>query len=669
MPTYTGFCFGTGETSTMKKKNIISQFSSACTSEKFVREGPGLLGKEVTPNAKRSMRDIVDWLLKQEGHKNTLNLTGFSRGAVTCIEIANRLKKLELALEKRKSRLTSDRKKILQQLKNLEINIFAMDPVAGMGDKGVMDRRVIPDHVKNYVAVLQTDEMRVDFKPQDMTRTIISSKDTKVSMLPMYGNHSDNTKVKNRKMESGANIMWHALYQFLTQHGTTFEEGKMPRMVVNGFKKSADLYSNMTPFSPGTQSKAMLRLFNQHHQERGAYLKSGKKFKFVDGMPVPRDIRSLNKHLDFYVKNPDFFVNQLERDLFKVSYPKVFNYLFEQNQEDPHFPDDSHSEKAAVLKELIQLKEEDPELLTRLHHRGVGLDAHQNLTLGEPGGVFCIEPCLTLRQMFPHLLPDSAKIEDPEIAKLSMLDNDVHRLVLKYAREKSELFAFTPRRQLDEAQALSMDVKSIIESEPGSAKNKYEKALNKVEEYYQRFILSQSASELPQMLSELLEKHHYVYQVKESSSIRVLMANFVQAMLNLLQEAVRFVFNLGHLGGGVLSFIGTALQDLGRRCNDFIGTVGKNPLKGVASVIAYAIEGVGFSIKNSFGLKPLGNLIASSIAHMSNEAVKAIGPVKIEKIDPTARYKHMKRELAEVKRELEPMMSLSSDKLKLSVDN
>uniref|UniRef100_UPI0005943FD2 DUF5621 domain-containing protein n=1 Tax=Legionella tunisiensis TaxID=1034944 RepID=UPI0005943FD2 len=592
-----GFCFGTGEKSTMKKKNIISQFSEACTGEKFVREGPKMLGKEVTPNAKESVKDVVKWLLQQNDDKNTLNLTGFSRGSVTCIETANRLKKLESDLEANKDRLNSKGLDVLNKLKNLEINIFAMDPVAGMSDKGVMNRRVIPDNVKNYVAVLQTDEMRRDFKPQDMTRAIIASPNTTVSMLPMYGNHSDTTKTKNDGMQSGAKIMWHSLYQFLTQHGTTFKDGKMPQMVTSDPKKAGNPYSDISQFPPETQSKEMLKIFGQHHQERGAYLKSGKTVKLVDGIPVPRDVRSLNNHLDFYVKNSDFFVNQLERELFKVSYPKAFNYLFEQNQKDPRFPNDSASTAEDVINELKQLKEEDPALFARLSARGVGLDERQEPTVGEPGGLHCIEPCSTVRQMFPDMLPESAKNPDPDVAKLEALEKDVYRLTFKYEREKSELLAFSQRSQADKAQALRNEVKNIIENEPGSPQDKYEKVLNKVEEHYKHLTEATSNSQLPRMLGGLLAKHDRTFEVKHTSVPRMLMADFIYSSLSLLKTSVDFAFSLGHLGGGALSFVGTALQDFGKRCNDVIGKVGMNPLKGLASAVAYGLEGIGFAIK------------------------------------------------------------------------
>ena len=171
--TFTVFAFGTGESSTMEEKSILSYFSECCTSPKIVLEGPSLLGTEVNPNAMLAMNTIIDYVSKAGSQdKYVVNLTGHSRGAVTCIKIANLLKAKVAELE-HQSPLEQADAELLEKLKKLELNIFNLDPVAGMGDKMVRDGRVIPSNVANYMATLQLDEMRRDFKPQDMSRVII----------------------------------------------------------------------------------------------------------------------------------------------------------------------------------------------------------------------------------------------------------------------------------------------------------------------------------------------------------------------------------------------------------------------------------------------------------------------------------------------------------------
>ena len=136
MATFTTFCFGTGESRDMAKKNIISQFSEACSSDSVVIDGPNMLGREVPANTQLGVDKIEAWLLQQDTNQNTLNLTGFSRGSVTCIRIANQLKALERDL--RRYAVSDEQRDLLDKLRNLEINIFANDPVAGLGDKSDM---------------------------------------------------------------------------------------------------------------------------------------------------------------------------------------------------------------------------------------------------------------------------------------------------------------------------------------------------------------------------------------------------------------------------------------------------------------------------------------------------------------------------------------------------
>lgn len=55
---FTVFAFGTGESSTMQEKSILSYFSVSCTSPKLILEGPTLLGTEVNPNATLAVSEI-----------------------------------------------------------------------------------------------------------------------------------------------------------------------------------------------------------------------------------------------------------------------------------------------------------------------------------------------------------------------------------------------------------------------------------------------------------------------------------------------------------------------------------------------------------------------------------------------------------------------------------
>lgn len=631
MATYTVFAFGTGEKHTMEKKNIISQFSEACASEHTIIDGPGVLGREVKLNALTTFNNLIVWLEKQTDIINNINLTGFSRGSVTCIEIANHLKNLERELEK-KAVLTAKDKRVLERLKALDMHIFAIDPVAGLGDKGIESRRTIPSNVKDYVGILQIDEMRRDFKPQDLTRIIIENPlNTKVSMLPMYGNHSDSTKVRSLHQQSGARILWHSLYAFLTTHGTNFNDNKIPKLVTSCpmlIKQHGSPFSELTS-SPN--SKGLLNLFSQHHQEREAYLKSGKELHFIDGLPVPRSKRSLNNHLEFYVKNSNFFVNQLERELFKLSYPRVFNYYFEQNQTDERFIQESNSGMLALTEALQQLHKETPALFARLVTSRHIKIKNGVLNPGQPGGLHCLERCATLQHMYPSMLPNG--YNEPLFSdeqRLVNLEKAIFRLTFRYERERSSLSFFSCKNYAPQVQKLRQDVKTIVEA-AGSVGSKHLQILEKIESQVQYLVQSRSNSHLITMLVDELAKNGRYYQIKEHSMHRVLLADFIYITLTFLKESIRFISY--NLGGVILSLLGTAFEEFGKRCNETLGNLGYNPLKHLAAAIATTFQVLGFAIKHQFGLKPLIDLLSVCISKVRDAAVISVKAVEIKRLE------------------------------------
>lgn len=638
MSTFTVFAFGTGEQSATTK-NIISQFSEACTGPHAVVEGPDLLGREVKGNVKKTTRDIINWLAaQQDSDQNNINLTGFSRGSVTCIHIANHLKQYEHYLERRQDKLTEPGQKLLRQLKAINLNIFAMDPVAGMSDKSNDHARVIPDNVKNYVAVLQQDEMRRDFKPQDITRAIIAAPQiTKVSMLPMYGNHSDTIKIKNPGMKSGATLAWYSVHQFLTQHGTTFTGDRIPQIV------TSNINGGFSDLPQNPNAKDMLKLFTQHYLERENYRKSGQALKLHDGIPTPRTPRTLNHHLKYYVKSSYFFVNQGERELFKIAYPKVFNYLFEKNQFDLRYPHDSASQKPDVIAELTVLKQEDPELFRRLEARGVAY-SDEGMLLGQPQGYYYLEPCATLQQLFPHMVPDTVKDQAAQMNQLAHLEQEVYRLSFRYQREKSDINFDGQRAQSGRAKEMRGEVSTIVNNLDLDRNTKYQLILDKMEVHYKELIQANSSSELKEMLQKLLINHGRTYQIHEASLPRAALAGLVDVSLSLLKESVSFAGNLGHVGGATLFFVGTGIEDFGKRTNELLGKLGYNPLKYLVSAIAYTLEIVGYAIKNSFGLKPLTEAICSGIKYIRDALVRAIRQDEVvrvqENIVPEAHAKH-----------------------------
>lgn len=144
--------------------------------------------------------------------KITLNLLGWSRGAVTAIRAANYFSRL------------------LEQ--SVDINIFAFDPVPG-GRLNLDDERTLGKSVKSYVSVLCLHERRDSFLPIDMTGTPRCRLDLRelpapieLAMLPLPGVHStplyfnDNRQRLHESAEVGRYLAW----KFLKLKGTTFTE-------------------------------------------------------------------------------------------------------------------------------------------------------------------------------------------------------------------------------------------------------------------------------------------------------------------------------------------------------------------------------------------------------------------------------------------------------------
>ncbi|CAM2964733.1 DUF5621 domain-containing protein [Legionella worsleiensis] len=646
MTTLTVFCYGTGE-NRRQTNNIITQFYNACsnTQDTICIDGPGLLGTEVRSLANNATNQIIKWLQTQPEDAHEINLTGYSRGAIASTYIANNLKRVELALlrkerilSRRGKELISTNKKLLNQLQKINLNLFLMDPVAGMGKKGSMDGRVIPDNVKNYVAVLQMDERRRDFKPQDMSRIIIQSPEkTQVSILPMYGNHSDATKIKSDEMNAAPEILWYSLHQFLTEHGTTFTEARIPQIVYQDHYKAAH------DIPPINSASELLQLFSTLHEKRDAYLQSGKEMRAHDGIPVPRVQRRLNNHLNLYVKNPEFFINQLERELFKITYPKVFNYLFEQNQFDLRFPEDSSSTQEQIEKELHRLKTENEKLFLRLESREIR-EENGVLSVGAPGGTYTLEPCLTLTQLFPNFITnDLIKQKLPN--KLASLEQQSYRLALQYQREKPSIKFFAKRSKDWRASDILQRINTLIEHENLCDDEKYFRLLDILEKHYKQMVQEASSSELALMLRDLLARHQRHFEIVDPGITRALLSTVIHAVLSLLKEVISFAGNLGYIGGGALFTLGFAIEEFGRRINEIIEPLGSDPLKYLLCALAYTMQGTGFAIKNSFGLKPLTAFITSGISYIRDAANKAILDIKIQPKNSTLRVKQTLQEI------------------------
>jgi len=129
----------------------------------------------------------------------TINMVGWSRGAITCFMIAHGL-------------LQNPR------TSGIEVSIFAFDPVPGPGNFDDPNKVTLPVNVKRYAAVVQQDERRRIFKPAPIDADQAPGIKTRFYYMP--GGHS--TAVFRTKSEVGL-ISTYLSHHFLQKHGTRLD--------------------------------------------------------------------------------------------------------------------------------------------------------------------------------------------------------------------------------------------------------------------------------------------------------------------------------------------------------------------------------------------------------------------------------------------------------------
>jgi hypothetical protein len=127
---------------------------------------------------------------------HTINVAGWSRGAITCFMIAHALYE--------NPRTTT-----------IAVNIFALDPVPGPGNFDDQEKVTLPANVRNYAAIMQQDERRKIFKPVQIDEDIPPGIKNRFYYMP--GGHS--TGVFRSRNEIGL-IATFLVHRFLQKHGT-----------------------------------------------------------------------------------------------------------------------------------------------------------------------------------------------------------------------------------------------------------------------------------------------------------------------------------------------------------------------------------------------------------------------------------------------------------------
>jgi hypothetical protein len=198
----------------------------------------------------------------------TINMVGWSRGAITCFMIAHAL---------RENPRTS----------GIDVNIFALDPVPGPGNFDDPDKVTLPTNVNHYAAVIQQDERRKIFKPALIDAD--SAPGIKTRFYYMPGGHS--TGVFRYKTEV-ALIATFLVHHFLQKHGTRLENP-----IVLSTRDLCELYSKV-------------RIDMAQYQEMGAGLLQalGKQRRTIQNVFL----------------ETNYFINDHHANQFRKAFPQVW---------------------------------------------------------------------------------------------------------------------------------------------------------------------------------------------------------------------------------------------------------------------------------------------------------------------------------------------------------
>ncbi|MEO0974708.1 MAG: DUF5621 domain-containing protein, partial [Pseudomonadota bacterium] len=217
----------------------------------------------------------------------TVNVLGWSRGGVTCAKLAYALN---------------------QVFPQIEVNAFAVDPVAGPTARGDVDASTLGPNVKKYVATLAMNEKRGFFQPQSIQRMNIDP-GTNALFLPFPGNHS--TQVYRKQDANVVRvIVWDIAYRFLAHNGTVFR-GDSNVSPGHCAKEYCEFYAKILLNMSDYRAKAQSRL-NPLAQAQGGV-----------------KARNFTKKLEQYTVESHYFINEHHRKAFDRAFPRAYEYLFE----------------------------------------------------------------------------------------------------------------------------------------------------------------------------------------------------------------------------------------------------------------------------------------------------------------------------------------------------
>ncbi|KTC84580.1 MULTISPECIES: DUF5621 domain-containing protein [Legionella] len=264
----------------------------------------------------------LEQLRKENKFPKEINLHGFSRGADTCVRLANLLDAL------------------YPQAPELKVNLFLIDHVSGPRHSEDPQAYTIPANVQHFESVTMLHEYRPYFNPQDKSRYVFASPGTTQTTFKVYpGGHGKGMNLGiNDASNQVAQLLHDDLFRFAKKTGSLPDDEQDPPDI----NKEVQFHVYETKPTHALEDAERFTLYNEilenwPHYSAGVRLNN-------------RDI------LQQYELNPQhhLFVNQEHAELFEALYPRTYNWFYKNSGNSPGL----HKKEIEELeKELAQLKE------------------------------------------------------------------------------------------------------------------------------------------------------------------------------------------------------------------------------------------------------------------------------------------------------------------------
>lgn len=332
METLTFFLHGTGQHEKGRVKSIISALSEACSSPGYILSGPAGVSAEKTgpsympgtykvdpqTGGKTPIKTIVPtkitemvatatgWgveqnliemlihLEHQQPPPEKINLLGYSRGADACLRFANVM---------------------YEFYPDIDINIFAIDPVPGLGRQSVEQSRQIPPNVKHYVSTLALNENKTTFNVQDYSLLKpVDYEKTKIECLPFPGEHAVQRSYADDRpgTREASELIQDAAIDQLEAWGTTF--GSDPKY----------------PVKLNKQGRVTISEVRTDTDPIGLIFKYSTMISDIDRYGKLSSVRSVARHREDYVPILSHcFINQHHMKVFAKTFPVTYKYMLD----------------------------------------------------------------------------------------------------------------------------------------------------------------------------------------------------------------------------------------------------------------------------------------------------------------------------------------------------